>query len=126
MRIVTGAGSNDNITATSALIPVTAATAYTTTANMRFSWTGDPNPGGSSASRAQVFINILYFQQNGNPSGVRTKDSFSFFQEDSTTGFATFPQQYTTPSDAVFVEVQFGAMRNGLPTQIILDVDYVR
>jgi len=126
MRIVTGAGSNDNITATSALIPVTAATAYTTTANMRFSWTGDPNPGGSSASRAQVFINILYFQQNGNPSGVRTKDSFSFFQEDSTTGFATFPQQYTTPSDAVFVEVQFGAMRNGLPTQIILDVDNVR
>ena len=93
---------------------------------MRFAWTGDPNPGGSSASRPQVFINILYFQQNGTPSGVTTKDSFSFFQEDSTTGFATFPQQYTTPSDATFVEVQFGAMRNGLPTQIILDVDNVR
>ena len=126
MRIVTGAGGNDNITATSAWIPVTAATTYTTTANMRFAWTGDPNPGGSSATRPQVFINILYFQQNGTPSGVSTKDSFSFFQEDSTTGFATFPQQYTTPSDATFVEVQFGAMRNGLPTQIILDVDNVR
>lgn len=126
MRIVTGAGSNDNITATSTMIPVISATTYTTTANMRFAWTGDPNPGGSSASRPQVFINILYFQQNGTPSGVSTKDLFSFFQEDSTTGFATFPQQYTTPSDAAFVEVQFGAMRNGLPTQITLDVDNVR
>jgi hypothetical protein len=126
MRIVTGAGANDNITATSAMIPVIAATTYTTTTNMRFAWTGDPNPGGSSATRPQVFITFLYFQQNGTPSGVRTKDSFSFFQEDSTTGFATFPQQYTTPSDATFVEVQFGAMRNGLPTQIILDVDNVR
>ena len=126
MRIVTGSGSNDNVTATSTMIPVTAATTYTTTANMRFAWTGDPNPGGSSASRPQVFINILYFQQNGSPSGVTTKDSFSFFQENSTTGFATFPQQYTTPSDATFVEVQFGAMRNGLPTQITLDVDNVR
>ena len=126
MRIVTGAGANDNVTATSTMIPVTAAATYTTTANMRFAWTGDPNPGGSSTTRPQVFINILYFQQNGSPSGVRTKDSFSFFQEDSTTGFATFPQQYTTPSDATFVEVQFGAMRNGLSTQIILDVDNVR
>ena len=126
MRIITGSGPNDNVTATSTMIPVTAATTYTTTANMRFAWTGDPNPGGSSASRPQVFINILYFQQNGTPSGVRTKDSFSFFQENSATGFATFPQQYTTPSDATFVEVQFGAMRNGLPTQIILDVDNVR
>ncbi len=126
MRIVTGSGPNDNISATSAMIPVIAATTYTTTANMRFAWTGDPSPGGSSASRPQVFINILYFQQNGTPSGVTTKDLFSFFQEDSTTGFATFPQQYTTPSDAAFVEVQFGAMRNGLPTQITLDVDNVR
>ncbi|MEW6721520.1 MAG: Ig-like domain-containing protein, partial [Thermodesulfobacteriota bacterium] len=126
MRIITGAGSNDNITATSARIPVIAATTYTTTANMRFTWTGDPNPGGSPASRPQVFINILYFQQNGTPSGVTTKDSFSFFQEDSTTGFDTFPQQYTTPSDATFVEFQFGALRNGLPAQITLDVDNVR
>jgi hypothetical protein len=126
MRIITGTGSSDNITATSTMIPVTAATTYTTTANMRFAWTGDPNQSGPSASRPQVFINILYFQQNAIPSAVSTKDSFSFFQEDSTTGFATFPQQYTTPSDAAFVEIQFGAMRNGLPNQIIIDVDNVR
>ena len=59
MRIITGSGPNDNVTATSVLIPVISATTYTTTANMRFAWTGDPNPGGSSASRPQVFINIL-------------------------------------------------------------------
>jgi hypothetical protein len=126
MRIITGSGSNDSITATSARIPVIAATAYTTTTNMRFAWTGDPNPGDPPASRPQVFVSIRYFQANGTPSAVSTKDSFSFFQEDSTTGFATFPQQYTTPSDAAFVEIQFGAMRNGLPTQITLDVDNVR
>lgn len=126
MRIITGAGSNDNKTATSARIPVISATAYTTTANMRFAWTGDPSPGGPSASRPQVFVNIRYFQANGTPSAVRTQDSFPFFQEDSTTGFATFPQQYTTPSDAAFVEIQFGSMRNGLPSRITLDVDNVR
>jgi hypothetical protein len=126
MRITTGTGSTDTITATSTMIPVVAATAYTTTANMRFAWTGDPNPTGSDESRPQVFINILYFQANGTPSAVKTNDSFSFFQGDSTTGFATYPQQYTTPGDAAFVEIQFGAMRNGLPTQITLDVDNVR
>lgn len=126
MRIIIGAGSNDNITATSARIPVTAATTYTTTANMRFAWTGDPNPSGPPASRPQVFANIRYFQANGAPSTMRILDSFPFFQENSTTGFATFPHRYTTPSDAAFVEVQFGAMRNGLPSQITLDVDNVR
>ena len=126
MRVITGSGSNDEITATSVMIPVFAATTYTTTANMRFAWTGDPNLTGPSSSRPQVFITMLYFQANGTPSSVRTKDSFSFFQENSTTGFATFPEQYTTPGDTAQVEIQFGAIRNGLPTQIILDVDNVR
>jgi hypothetical protein len=93
---------------------------------MRFTWTGDPNPSVPPASRPQVFINIRYFQTNGAPSVVHTFDSFVFFQEDSTTGFATFPQKYTTPSDAAFVEIQFGSMRNGLRSRITLDVDNVR
>lgn len=126
MRIITGAGSNDNINVSSSRIPVTAATTYTTTANMRFAWTGDPNPGGPPESRPQVFIQVLYYQPNGAPSAVRPLDSFPFFQGDSTTGFSTFPQQYTTPGDAAFVEIRFGAGRNGLPTSIILDVDHVR
>lgn len=125
MRIVTGAGSA--VSATGAMIPASAGTSYTTTANMRFSWTGDPAAGtGASPSRPQVSMTIRYFQRNGAPSAVRAQDSLAFFQEDSTTGFATFPFQYTTPSDTGFVQIQFSALRNGLANAITLDVDNVR
>jgi hypothetical protein len=126
MRLLTGAGINDSITAASVNIPVVPAIGYTTTSNLRFAWTGDPNPTGPPASRPQVFITILYFQQNGTPSSIHAQDTFAYFQENSTVGFATFPVQYTTPSDAAFVEIQFGAARNGLPTLITLDVQNVR
>ena len=126
MRITTGNGPNDTISSTSKLIPVLPSTSFTTTSNLRFSWTGDPNPGGPPTSRPQVFLTIFYFQQNGLPSSIHTQDMVAYFQENSTSGFATFPMQYTTPSDAAFVEVQFGAARNGLPAQITLDVDNVR
>ncbi|MHB1865597.1 MAG: hypothetical protein ACYCO5_07350 [Acidobacteriaceae bacterium] len=126
MRIITGANANSMVTSTSAMIPVQPGTKYTTTSNDRFSWNNDPDPGAPPASRPQVFINIIYFQANGNASAVRKQDSFAYFQEDSTTGFGTFPLQYTTPSDAAFVEIQFGAARNSLPTPITFDVDNVR
>jgi len=108
------------------MIPITAGTTYTTTSNLSFNWTGDPHPTAAPASRPQVFITISYFQQNGTPSSLHLQDSFIYFQEDSTIGFATFPGQYTTPTDAAFVTVEFGAARNGLPTQITLDVSNVR
>jgi hypothetical protein len=98
----------------------------TTTSNLRFSWTGDPNPSAAPASRPQVFISVLYFQSDGSPSLIRSQDTFSCFQEDSTQGFATFPVQYLTPADAASVEIQFGAARNGLANTITLDVDNVR
>src|SRR5216683_2247928 len=126
IRMVTGNGTNDSISGTSTQIPVTSSTLFTTTSNLRFAWTGDPNPSGPPTSRPQVFIAILYFQQNGTPSSIHTQDTFAYFQEDSTLGFATFPVQYTTPSDAAFVQIQFGAARNGLPNPITLDVDNVR
>jgi hypothetical protein len=126
MRMITGSGVNDSVTATSVNIPVVPSTTYTTTSNLRFAWTGDPNPTGPQASRPQVFITISYFQQNGSPSSVHAQDTFVYFQENSTVGFATFPVQYTTPSDAAFVAIGFGAARNGLPAQITLDVDNVR
>lgn len=126
MRIITGQNTTSMVTATSAMIPVQSGTKYTTTSNDRFSWDNDPDPGAPPASRPQVFINIIYFQANGNVSAVRKQDSFAYFQEDSTTGFGTFPLQYTTPSDAAYVEIQFGAARNGLPTPITFDVDNVR
>ncbi|SRR6266498_201471 len=126
MRMVTGNNSNDLVTATSPMIPVVPFTLLTTTSNLRFSWTGDPNPGGTPALRPQVSITVLYFQSNATPSAVRTEDTFTYFQEDGTTGFATFPVQYITPSDSAFIEIQFGANRNGLPTAITFDVDNVR
>ncbi len=126
MRIITGSGTNDSVTATSAMIPVSPLTAYTTTSNLRFSWTGDPNPSAPPASRPQVFITILYFQQNAAPSIIHAQDTLAYFQEDSTTGFGTFPAQYTTPSDARYIAIEFGAERNGLPSEIALDVQNVR
>jgi len=126
MRMVTGSGTRDKVAATSVTIPASPGTAYTTTANLRFGWTGDPNPNGSSSTRPQVFVAILYFQENGQPSIVRAQDSFVYFQEDSTQGFGTFPLPYTTPKDCAFVRIRFGAARNDLASQIALDVDNVR
>ena len=126
LRIVTGSGLADAITASSVMIPVQPGITYTSTSNCRFSWTGDPNPSGPAATRPQVFINVLYFKADGTASSVRVQDSFAYFQENSTSGFDTFPVQYTTPSDAAFVEIEFGAARNNLPTPITFDVDNVR
>jgi hypothetical protein len=126
MQMTTGAGLQDSVAATSAMIPVSAGTTYTTTSNLSFAWTGDPNPTGPPASRPQVFITIFYFQGNGQPSAVHPSDTFAYLQENSTTGCATFPVQYTTPSDAASVAIEFGAARNGLPTPIALDISNVR
>ena len=69
---------------------------------------------------------MLYYQASGSASSLRAQDYYSFYQEDSTTGFGTFPVQYTTPDDAAYVVIQFGASRNGLTNPITLDVDNVR
>jgi hypothetical protein len=126
LRLVTGSGPNDVVNATSDMIAVTPNTIYTTTANLRFVWTGDPSPGWASTTRPQVFISIRYFDGTGGVSQVRTQDVFRFYQENSTTGFGTFPLQYTTPSDARSVRIEVGTARNGLPTAITFDVDNLR
>ena len=126
MRMISGSGASDQLTATSTLIPVVPSTAFTTTSNLRFSWTGDPNSTGVPANRPQIFVSVSYFQKSTAPSAQRLQDTQTYFQESSTTGFATFPIQYTTPSDAAFVTISFGINRNGLPTLITLDVDNVR
>lgn len=126
MRLVTGAGPKDQVAATSVAIPASPGTTYTTTANLRFGWTGDPNPSGQPSTRPQIFVAILYIQGNGQTSIVRAADSFAYFQEDGTQGFGTFPVRYTTPKDCAFVRIQFGAARNGLASQMTFDVDNVR
>jgi hypothetical protein len=73
-----------------------------------------------------VAITILYLQESGAPSSLRPGDTSAWFQEDATTGFATFPVTYTTPADAARVQIQLSAARHGLPTPITLDADNLR
>jgi hypothetical protein len=126
LRLITGNGPDDEITATSKLIAVSPEVQYTTTANLRFGWTNDPDPSADPTVRPQVFVAFLYFQASGVPSAVRSEDIFRFFQEDASNDFETFPLQYTTPSDAAGLKIEIGAIRNGLPTQIMLDADNLR
>jgi hypothetical protein len=126
LRLVTGPAANDTVSATSDSLAVMPNATYTTTPKLRFNWTGDPNPSGTAALRPQVFIAIHYYNSQGSPSSIRATDTFRFFQEDSTNGFATFPVQYTPPIDAVSVGIEVGAARNGLPTPITLDADSLR
>ena len=86
----------------------------------------DPNPRSSPSTRPQIFVTLLYIQENGEPSTLRAQDVFAYFQEDGTQGFGTFPFVYTTPKDCAFVRIQFGAARNLLASPITLDVDNVR
>ncbi len=126
LRLTTGPGLSDWVSAASMFIPVSPKTSYTTTANLRFGWTGDPNPAGTPATRPQVYLTVRYLRPDGHPSSFTAQETFMFFQEDSTNGFGTFPLQYTTPPDAASVQIVFGAARNNLPTPIVLDVDNVR
>ncbi|PYX05484.1 MAG: hypothetical protein DMG85_15280 [Acidobacteria bacterium] len=127
LRFGTGSGLSDAIIAISDSISVTPNTKYTTTANLRFRWSGDPNPNADPTLRPQVFVSFHYFDSQGNPSAIQAVYVFRFFQENSTTnGFATFPMQYTPPSDAASVRIEIGAARKGLPTAITFDADNLR
>jgi hypothetical protein len=110
---------------TSDQIAVTPGTSYTTTANLRFAWSGDPNPSGSAATRPQVYVTIHYLNAASRPASTPST-VFSYFQEDSTQDFQTFVFQYTPPSDATSLQIEIGAARNGLPTPIIFDADNFR
>ena len=99
---------------------------YTTTANLRFNWSGDPNPGGDPATRPQIFVTTAYYQGDGQPSAIKPTDTFRYFQEDGAADFRTFPIQYRTPADAATLRLSIGVARNGLPTAITLDADNLR
>jgi uncharacterized protein (TIGR03437 family) len=113
------------ISATSDLIAVTPNTLYTTTASLRFAWSGDSNPSAKASTRPQVFTTIHYLNANGQPASTPST-VFSYFQENSTQGFQTFVFQYTTPSDARSVQIELGAACNGLAVPIVVDVDNLR
>ena len=126
LRLVTGNGPADHVSAISALIPASPSMTYTTTANLRFNFSGDPNPSAPAASRPQVAIVVHYLTSNGSASPVKPTDTFTYFQENSTGSFGTFPMVYSTPADTAALEIEFAVIRNGLPSPITLDVDNVR
>jgi len=122
LRLKTGG----SIRATSNPIAVDPNRTYTTTGNLRFNWSGDPNPFGDPATRPQVFVAVSYYQANGQPSATKPSDTFRYFQEDGAADFRTFPIQYRTPADAATLRLTIGVARNGLPTAITLDADNLR
>jgi uncharacterized protein (TIGR03437 family) len=122
---LTASDSTAPISATSDPIAVTPGTSYTTVANMRFAWSGDPSPSGNATTRPQVYVTIHYLNANGQPASVPST-IFQYFQENSTQGFQTFVFQYTTPNDARWVQIEVGAARHGLATPIVVDADNFR
>lgn len=122
---LTANDSTAPIAATSEPIAVTPGTNYTTVANLRFAWNGDPNPAASASTRPQAFVTIHYLNANGQPASVPST-VFQYFQENSAQEFQTFVFQYMTPSDARSVQIEVGAARNGLAAPIIIDVDNLR
>jgi uncharacterized protein (TIGR03437 family) len=122
---LTSTDSATAISATSDRIPVTPGTAYTTAANLRFAWTGDPNPSAGAPTRPQVFVTVHYYNAAGQPASTPS-GTFRYFQENGAPSFQTFIWQYTTPSDARTVQLEVGASRNGLIAPIVLDVDNLR
>lgn len=126
LRLTTGSGGSDTVSALSDEIDVSPNTTYTTTANLRFRWSGDTGAETSNTSRPQVYMMVRYFGGDGRASAVRSQDIFRYYQESGSAEFGTFPISYMTPSDAMTVKLEFGAMRNGLAQPITLDVDNVR
>jgi hypothetical protein len=126
LRLVTASSGDATIRATSRPVAVDPNRTYTTTANLRFNWSGDPNPGGSPATRPHVFITVNHYQASGQASAVRASQTFRYFQENGAPDFRTFPIQYRTPSDAASVRLVIGAAQKNLPSAITLDADNLR
>lgn len=123
MRLTTGDGSTASIGAVSDPIPITPGTTYTTAMALRFVWSGDPNPSAAPESRPNVYVAFDYLDARGSQIAA---DVTRYFQENSTSGFATFVFHYTPPADAQTVRIEIGAHRNGLAQPITVDADALR
>jgi hypothetical protein len=125
LRLAPSAGDT-TIRATSRPIAVDPNRTYTTTANLRFNWSGDPNPSGTPETRPHVFITVNHYRANGQVSLVQASQTFRFVQEDGAADFRTFPIQYQTPSDAASVRLVIGVARKNIASPIRLDADNLR
>ena len=125
LRLVTGGGAAV-IKVVSDAVTVAAGVRYTTVANLKFGWTGDPAPSAEPRDRPSVFVAATYFDAAGAPVAARPRDVFRFFQENATTGYETFVFRYMPPAGAATVRLEIAAARNNLPTPIVLEADNVR
>jgi hypothetical protein len=125
LRLATAIGPSGAVSAHSEPVAVSPNTAYTTTANLRFQWTGD-SLTEANPLRPQVYLTLRYLSADGSPSSSRASDTFRWYQEDGAAGFGTFPAAYTTPADAKWVILEYGALSNGLAQPISFELDNVR
>ena len=107
-------------------IRVSKSTTYTTTANLRFRWRNERRPHAVITKRPQVYLTFHYLTCTGKPSTRTQSVTTRYFQEQATTGFATFPIRHTTPTDACFTEIEIGARRGTLSAPLTLDIDNLR
>ncbi|HKA92037.1 MAG TPA: hypothetical protein VKE22_30445 [Haliangiales bacterium] len=126
LRLRSGSDPSGAALATSGPIPIDPSARYTLVGNLRFRWSGDPNPSAPADARPQVRVAIRYFDVSGAPSAARAADFFRFFQEDGTQGFATFPLAFAPPADASAIRVELAVLRNGLPAELVADFDNLR
>jgi hypothetical protein len=116
------------ISVSSAPIKVSAQTAYVTTIDARFSWTGEPRVTSktSPAKRPQFDAQLRFLTCRQRPSRIRPTETFRYFQQSSTHAFETLPLHYVTPRDACYEQIQLIAARNNLPAPISVDIDNIR
>ena len=62
-------------------------------ANLRFTWTGDPNRSGAASTRPQGIRDVPLSDALGKPASVPST-VFLYFEENSTQGFQTFIFKY--------------------------------
>jgi len=108
------------ISAMSDQIAVTPGTSYTTTANLRFAWTGDPNPSGSATTRPQVFVTIHYLNASGT-AGVDAFDCLLLLPGEQHAGVSDLRFSVHAPERRAI-----GANRNRRCAQWTLDADHLR
>lgn len=125
LRLSSGSDPAGAARADSAWLPVLGGASYVLTGQLRFAFSGDPNPSAPSAQRPQVWISLKYATADGG-TATRAQEDFRFFQEDSAADFKTVPIVFTTPDDAARVQVELGVQRAGLPSPITADFDDLR
>ena len=101
---------------------------YTTAANLRFSWTGDPNPSGNSAKRPQVFVShsLPQGEQTGPAATTPSTVFLPTFRRTDSPGFSNLRFSVHAPERRNITGNRNRAARNSLSMPIVFDADNFR